>query len=274
MVSAAETDRRRRRRWLRPRTMFALAIVGAALGVFLQMRWNRRQIERLVSEVNGVRGTVSMPPSILQLTHQLLRGDFEVPDETSVRLRDPALREGWLRDHGNLSELQITAVDLRGTREFDADDAGLFRENPVERVHVALGRNVDRVAAALTGLETLNTFDARGSDLTDEGLGLLPLERLRDLQVENSTITAAGLLQLRRCAQLEQLSLDGDQLTAELVAVLKGLPELTGLRLVGRKVTDEHIKLLSGLEIERFAMERTSVTFSAQEVDDWRRRRP
>ncbi|MFO1096133.1 MAG: hypothetical protein U0992_22930 [Planctomycetaceae bacterium] len=50
--------------------------------------------------------------------------------------------------------------------------------------------------------------------LSDEGLGLLPLEQLENLEVQNSTITADRLRQLSRCRELEDLALDGAQLDA------------------------------------------------------------
>ncbi|MFO1096132.1 MAG: hypothetical protein U0992_22925 [Planctomycetaceae bacterium] len=53
-----------------------------------------------------------------------------------------SLRTGWMRDHGYLRPEPARDRPQR-TRQFDAEDAGLFAHNPVASVHVPLARPVD-----------------------------------------------------------------------------------------------------------------------------------
>ena len=235
-------------------------MMAAMFVALLYVRKRNKHIEWLVAEIEATNGTISLPPSIWERGRRFVQGEGGSLEGTSVGLNDIALRNSWMRDHGNLAELQIAEIYLRATREFDAEDAGLFADNPVAAVAAPLARNVDGVAAAMTNSATLTSLDARGSDLTDEGLSLLPLEQLQSLFLQNSTVTAKGLHELQRCEQLEYLAIDGSQLNSELIEALNPLPKALRLVLVGRKVTDEHLRLVSGLNLERLDLERTSVT--------------
>lgn len=262
MIGLAETVEPGFRRG-RLRLVMPLVAAVIAVWMFVLMRgWgNRQRAEWLAAEVASAGGNVAMPRlSLVGLGQQFLHGNFKQPDDVSVFLKDPALRDGWMLAHGNLADLKVKGVYLRGTRKFDAEDFGLMTDNPVELVDAVLARNVDRIAESLSQSQTLRSFRVPGSDLSDGGLSLLPLERLEVLEVQNSTVTARGLQELRRCEHLESLAIDGTQLDAELAATLKSLPALSWLTLVGRKVTDEELKIVSGMRVEQLYLDRTSVT--------------
>ncbi len=126
---------------------------------------------------------------------------------------------------------------------------------------------VDDDLVHLRGLDTLESLNLSGTDITGAGLvHLADLTNLKKLSIgggyqKPSKVGDDGLAHLSNLSQLEQLVLSDTQITDEGLAHLSGLTNLKSLYLFQTRITDAglaHLEGLQSLEILRAA--RTGIT--------------
>jgi len=126
---------------------------------------------------------------------------------------------------------------------------------------------VDDDLVHLSGLDTLETLNLSGTDIT--GAGLVHLANLTNLKIlylgggyqKPSKVGDEGLAHLTNLSQLEQLVLSDSQITDEGLAHLAGLTKLKSLYLFQTRITDEGLKQLEGLQaLETLRAGRTGIT--------------
>ena len=118
-----------------------------------------------------------------------------------------------------------------GTPLLGADIASIIEKNPIRSFEAWELKGADHAVRALKNSSTLRNVSLERSDLTDEGLRLIPLEQLTQLRIEHSKITPVGLRELRRCRQLKLLGVDGTQAPSAIAELLAIEPKLAGLSL-------------------------------------------
>jgi internalin A len=124
----------------------------------------------------------------------------------------------------------------------------------VALVNISLPDDPDEVFTHIGQLEGLEDLLLSGSPPSDAALvHLNGLHRLRNLEINwtqhpnNARITDAGLSQIAKLINLEQLSLAYTQITDAGLAQLERLKRLEGLSLEGTQVTDAGLVHLKGL---------------------------
>ena len=128
----------------------------------------------------------------------------------------------WFRNHDDLEGLGIRILMLRDKPLPESDITRLIEAHPIREVFVLDAQGTDAVALALANCPSVRLVDFRGSDLTDDGIQKLPLERLNHIAVSGTPVTGEGLYQLRRCRELEYLELDGRQVDGAVDALIDG----------------------------------------------------
>ena len=156
----------------------------------------------------------------------------------------------------------------------DANDVvRLIDQHPLRDFSAHSLQDADSVAIALARKSLLTKLELERSDLTDDGLRLLPLEQLETLHVNGTHVTPAGLNELRRCCNLETLIIDGTQFDETVVAALTELPALQDVDLIGEDINDENIHLIAALQhLQSLYLDETSVTDS--KIEDLRQSMP
>jgi hypothetical protein len=102
----------------------------------------------------------------------------------------------------------------------------------------------DAGLARLGGLSNLMHLRIRGARITDDGIEhLLPLEKLRILNLPRADFTGAGLAKLAQLPYLEQLRLTGPRLKDADFAVLRDFPALKRIHLIDIPITDAGLKV-------------------------------
>jgi hypothetical protein len=239
-----EPSRRRR-----PRTVIAgLVLVGVfGLIVFLLLRRPQKQAG-LIEQIKAVGGFVSHdPPASLQERISAYRQGVEWEQGyTSVRLYTSDVTGDWLHEHDDLSTLNITDLTLAETALTDADLAQLIAAHPLQVVEMRDEDIGEQTVDALAGSGKLFMLTVRESPLDDGQFARLPLEQLEELRIDDTSVTSAGLQELRRAGKLAMLTLDGRQLDDGVTQVLSRLPALRALELVGNAITDDHLARLHG----------------------------
>lgn len=119
----------------------------------------------------------------------------------------------------------------------------------------------------LSGLDTLESLNLSGTDITGAGLvHIAKLTNLRKLGLNGgyqkpSKVDDEGLSHLRNLSQLEELVLSDSQITDEGLAHLSGLTKLKSLYLFQTNITDAGLLHLEGLqELETLRAGRTGIT--------------
>ena len=108
----------------------------------------------------------------------------------------------------------------------------------------------------------LQTQDRSRMPLQDGDLAhVVRLSGLRDLYLDHSFVTDAGIAVLGEMNSLETLSLTGTDITDGALAALAALPSLRRLDLTGTAITDEGLAFLaSATALEELTLDRTAVT--------------
>lgn len=119
----------------------------------------------------------------------------------------------------------------------------------------------------LSGLDTLESLNLSGTDITGAGLvHLANLTNLKKLSLgggyqKQSKVDDEGLSHLTNLTKLEQLVLSDSRITDEGLAHLSGLTNLKSLYLFQTRITDEGLKHLEGLQaLEILRAGRTGIT--------------
>lgn len=196
------------------------------------------------------------------------------PWPTDVLLRGEYFTSAWLARNDYLSCLQIDRLILDSGCPATGDDVkAIIERHPLKSLQAWSIRNADSVARGDWQAGDVEKVDLVRSDLTDDGLRDLPLERIVSLKVFGTRVTAQGLQDLSRCSRLVELTLDGRQFDASVVTVLNSLPTFSGLYLAGPEVTDDHVRLLYSLpRVDGVMIEGTSATREA--IAEYAKARP
>ena len=170
-------------------------------------------------------------------SHGSVRYDWEFANGTLTPGRGPAAPKWLRRALGDEYFQEVVYVDLlREARPVTWEVLGLLRELPHLRLLVFHAGYVtdegDRNIAGLTGLKTLEIWDAKG--LGDAGIAhLAGLKYLTRLRIANSRMTDLGLARLKGLTGLEWLMLPGNHLTDDGLAHIEGLKNLRLLEVGG-----------------------------------------
>jgi serine/threonine protein kinase len=127
-------------------------------------------------------------------------------------------------------------------------------------------RGADSEAVSMASLDSLETLELVGSDLSDDGLRrLTSLSNLIWLNIDGSKVTKAGLSELAALRHLEILSLAETSIKDEDLAPVGKAESLVGLAIVGSpRLTSAGLKHLTGLRnLSTLDMRRTPIDDSA-----------
>lgn len=220
----------------------------------------QRRVKGLESALIDAGCDVNLRQPVWEVLWQRWWTGPSFPNWTSVCFDNREVDGAWLRSHDNLRDIDLDALLIHDSSFTGDDVAALAVEHPLEQFSAWSVPNMDSVAAALGGVSTLRVLDVCDSDLTDDGFRQLPLEQLNAIDIHGTQVTAAGLLELRRCQELRSLTLDGRQFDADVLEVLENLPHVNGLLMSGRSVTDEDLSLLHGTRLKFVRLHNTAVT--------------
>lgn len=246
-------------------------LIGAvllALAAYLMFDAHHRRscAVRLQREIRRRNGQCEFgTPPLQRVQHLILDNGVIFP--SYVQLSGPEFDRDWFKNTSNLWGLRVECLIVEESQLIGADVAKLLGDHPVNRLSAPGLINADDAAAAMGRADRTHYASLRDSDLSDVGLRSLPLERLRQLDIAGSTVTAGGMRELRRCESLVELTIDGRQLDRNTVRLFSAMPSLQSLSIVGSEVTDKHVRLLQHLQIPmRIRLDSRSV--SAAAVDE------
>jgi hypothetical protein len=247
-----------------PRTLIAGVLLVAVFGLISVILFFRpRQQANLIEQITAVGGFVTHdpPPSLQERIAAYRQGQPQAENYTSVGLYTSEITGEWLREHDDLTALEITDLKLAETTLTDADLARLIAAHPLEVVELRAEKVGMETIAALAQSQKLFILQIRESPIDDGQFARLPLERLEELRIDDTGVTPAGLKELSRAGRLYRLTIDGQQLDDATAEVLSRLPRLRELELIGALVTDDHLARLRAITaLEWVTLRRTAVT--------------
>jgi hypothetical protein len=253
-------SKRHWRRWA-----IAVAALLLVAGAFIAWDEHRRDLRRqsLAKEVIRAGGVVEQPKSLFE-SLRLARKIGEFPRrQTVATLTSSTINNQWIREHDYLKDFDFWFLQCDSITGDDL--AKLIDAHPVEILNARDIVLTDEVLRAIRDKSSLKQALFGKSKYTDEQLAGLPLERLDTLSVTYCGVTAEGLLQTRRCRNLNSISLDASQVTSETAEVLASLGTLEEVAIWGPEVTDEHLE-----HLHRITSLRKVSVFGTNATDDGR----
>lgn len=224
------------------------------------------RVKEVTADIRSHGGSFVAGGSTYETIRRRILGD-RFPMARSIGLWGAYFDKAWLKQNDYLSGLGIEGIGASDCPLNGADFARIIDGNPIRGVRLQGIQDADRVAVALARSGSSEEVALHWSDLTDTGFRRLPLEKIRDLSIDGTTVTPRGLEELRRCEKLECLTLDGKQFDAHVARVLSSLPTLTGLALRGMEVNDQQLGFVNSIErlayFELLEFENSQVTRAA-----------
>lgn len=246
------------RKLLRTRLIIAggvLAVICVAVAV--QRESQRRQ---LIHAIENAGGNVSGRRSfVARLQDGISNG--RISDSQLLVDVSGSMDNQWIREHDWLRPLKINRLLVVTNQVHGSDLARLIDSHPLERLRISSAAVTEDVLSAIARKESLFSFEAGSSDLTDEQLARLPLEQFTSLSLTGTRVTAKGAEELRRCSQLKTVVLEGTQFNSTTADVLAELGTIESLGLLGPEVTDEDLEPLHRFSrLERLQLGNDRVT--------------
>jgi hypothetical protein len=242
--STPSRSRKKKRLWYSAAVVLLLV---AACVIYLAEQW-RREIQ-LAADIKRAGGDAFLSESLWDAIRRN-------PDFSSIPYRYPATVSligssfdgTWLSEHDGLSDVQIADLVLSDTALSDAEVARLIDQHPLLSFRTFNQPIGPESVAAIGRRAEILRVTVPQSGLTDELLGQLPLERIKNLEVYSTPVTPDGLQQLSRCRNLTMIGLDGLQVTNETAELLGTIEGLDSVSLWGAEVTDEKLLLLQSVK--------------------------
>lgn len=245
-----------RRQWL---IGVAVLLLAVAVAWAAEMYRRHRHIENLKKEIRNAGGHVLLETPYVQKWFASWRKQLFY-NQTLVFLNGSAFDNEWLRRHDDLSALTINQFVV-GESPLSGSEVGrIVGRHPIDHLSIHGVRDSDAIAKSVSTDSLLRIVNLSGSDLSDNGFRMLPLETLVVIDVSNSDVTSDGLQELSRCRQLNALWLDGRQFDASVAGLLREQHELSMLCLNGEDVTDDHLKRIEGITVRYIELTNSSVT--------------
>lgn len=227
-----------RRRWF-----IVAGVLLLIAGLFIADAYRRAARRQwLMSEVHAGQGTaVGNKPLWERLKAWYQTGTFPERPTMVLLLSDP-FNDAWLREHDYLRGLQIAILECHHISGNDL--AELIDSHPLELLDAKLCQLSHEAVAAIGRKSNLKTLSLFRTNLSDDDLAQLPLERLEQLHIMETDVTADGFAAVARCRGLESVAMDADQLTHETAQLLASLGTVKRVSLRGNDVTDVHLQHL------------------------------
>lgn len=208
-----------------------------------------RRAERLIVDIRQAGITVQRGMPVWERLRCVFCGG--TPNITVVSYRGgPSYNHRWLGERNYLRDIEIAGLNVDAAG-YGHELAWIIEQHPIERLQAPSANFADLIAEKLSSKRRLQIVNLRRSDLTDEGLRQLPLERLKHLDIAQTAVTAKGLQELHRCDRLRYLVLDGRQFQRDVVATLNECPLCDTLTLVGPDVTIASVNPVNDLRFVR-----------------------
>lgn len=193
--------------------------------VLVRSHYRHLRAVETVKEIEAALGEVQFRDSAWERLLAYFDGWSGVRDDTIVLLQSN-IDDEWLESHDNLSALDIGILNLNYPQISGRQTAKLIQCHSLKECNVAAAQEADLIAEALANQSQVRSVSLSDSDLTDSGLRQLPLEQLRRLEIDGTSVTSAGIAELKRCRQLEHLGVDNRQLGSAYDDLLKRFPNL------------------------------------------------